>query len=154
LTRLPDAPPLVGAGLGNLFDAERHESSFCRVSQGSRPSRIRRPAARPAALVALSPQLRGSTRGTMCGRYSLAPAEFSQLKLLFHVEARLELSPRYNIAPTWTPGYEPPVVFETAQSGRQVALARWWMIPSNWSRPLKALPASFNARSEEMERKP
>jgi putative SOS response-associated peptidase YedK len=90
----------------------------------------------------------------MCGRYSLAPAEFSQLKLLFHVDAKLELSPRYNIAPTWAPGYEPPVVFETQQAGRQVALARWWMIPSNWSRPLNALPASFNARSEEIERKP
>ncbi len=99
----------------------------------------------------------------MCGRYSLAPAEFSQLKLLFHVDAPLarpprtpefELSPRYNIAPTWAPGYEPPIVFETAQAGRQVALARWWMIPSHWSRPLNALPASFNARSEEIERKP
>jgi len=90
----------------------------------------------------------------MCGRYSLAPAEFSQLRLAFQVEAQLELSARYNIAPTWAPGYEPPIVFETAEAGRQLARARWWLIPSSWARPLKALPASFNARSEELGRKP
>jgi putative SOS response-associated peptidase YedK len=90
----------------------------------------------------------------MCGRYSLAPAEFSQLRLSFQVEAKFELSPRYNIAPTWSPGYEPPVVFETHEGGRQIALARWWMIPASWARPLAALPAAFNARAEELERKP
>jgi putative SOS response-associated peptidase YedK len=92
----------------------------------------------------------------MCGRYSLASAdaEFSQLRLTFQVEARLELTPRYNIAPTWAPGYEPPIVFQTREAGRQLALARWWMIPGNWARPLNALPASFNARSEEIEQKP
>jgi len=90
----------------------------------------------------------------MCGRYSLAPAEFSQLRLSFQVEAELELKPRYNISPTWAPGYEPPIVFETKEAGRQIALARWWLIPSSWSRPLSALPAAFNARSEELGRKP
>jgi putative SOS response-associated peptidase YedK len=90
----------------------------------------------------------------MCGRYSLAPAEFSQLRLTFQVEAKLELSARYNIAPTWSPGHEPPIVFETQQGGRQLALARWWMIPERWARPLSALPAAFNARSEELGQKP
>jgi putative SOS response-associated peptidase YedK len=45
-------------------------------------------------------------------------------------------------------------VFETKEAGRQIALARWWLIPSSWSRPLCALPAAFNARSEELGRKP
>lgn len=90
----------------------------------------------------------------MCGRYSLAPIEFSQLRLHFRVDVPVELAPRYNIAPTWAPGYEPPIVFQTEQGGRQLALARWWMIPSTWRRPLSALPAAFNARSEEIAQKP
>ncbi len=90
----------------------------------------------------------------MCGRYSLAPAEFSQLRLQFAVEAQFELSQRYNIAPTWAPGYEPPIVVQSPEAGRQLALARWWLIPSSWSRPLNALPTSFNARAEELASKP
>ena len=90
----------------------------------------------------------------MCGRYSLAPAEFSQLRLQFQVEAQFELSPRYNISPTWAPGYEPPIVVHSHEAGRQLALARWWLIPGSWSRPLNALPTSFNARSEELSSKP
>lgn len=90
----------------------------------------------------------------MCGRYSLAPAEFSELRLAFQVEAKLELSLRYNIAPSWSAGHEPPIVFETREAGRQLAAARWWLIPASWARPLQALPASFNARSEEIARKP
>lgn len=90
----------------------------------------------------------------MCGRYSLAPAEFSQLRLQFQIEAQLELTQRYNISPTWAPGYEPPIVVQSPDGGRQLALARWWLIPSSWSRPLNALPTSFNARAEELASKP
>jgi putative SOS response-associated peptidase YedK len=90
----------------------------------------------------------------MCGRYSLAPAEFSQLRLQFRVEAQIELIPRYNVAPTWSPGHEPPIILQAEPGGRQLALARWWMIPAGWQRPLRALPAAFNARSEELANKP
>lgn len=90
----------------------------------------------------------------MCGRYSLAPAEFSQLRLQFHIEVPFELSQRYNISPTWAPGHEAPIVVHSPEAGRQLALARWWLIPSGWSRPLKALPTSFNARAEELPSKP
>lgn len=89
----------------------------------------------------------------MCGRYSLAPDDFSQIGLVFRVDVRLELSPRYNIAPAWAPGHEAPVVLET-ESGRALANARFWMIPSSWSRPLRALPTAFNARAEELSSKP
>lgn len=90
----------------------------------------------------------------MCGRYSLAPAEFSQLRLEFQVEVKLELQPRYNVAPTWAPGYEPPIILRDPQGGRELALARWWMIPSGWQRPLSALPTAFNARAEDLAQKP
>ena len=90
----------------------------------------------------------------MCGRYSLAPAEFSQLRLEFQVEFELGLQPRYNIAPTWAPGYEPPIILADPEGGREVALARWWMIPGGWQRPLSALPTAFNARAEDLAQKP
>ncbi len=88
----------------------------------------------------------------MCGRYSLAPEEFSQLRLRFDVEIALPLAPRYNISPTWAPGYEVPIVLGGPQ--RKLQLARFWMIPHYWSQPLRALPTAFNARSEEMTKRP
>lgn len=90
----------------------------------------------------------------MCGRYSLASQEFSEIQLAFDVEvgseAGAELRPRYNIAPTWAPGYEPPIVFSNAAGQRELAVGRWWLIPSSWKRPLAALPTTFNARAEEL----
>jgi hypothetical protein len=44
----------------------------------------------------------------MCGRYSLAPGEFSEIRIEFGVEPVSFAGPRYNIAPTWAPGYDPP----------------------------------------------
>lgn len=94
----------------------------------------------------------------MCGRYSLSPEEFSEIQLAFDVEvgseARAALRPRYNIAPTWAPGHEPPIVFSNAAGRRELGLGRWWLIPSSWKRPLKALPTAFNARAEELGSKP
>ena len=89
----------------------------------------------------------------MCGRYSLAPDEFSQLQIAFRIEAKFTLARRYNIAPTWSPGYEPPIVYRPAGGATALGFARWWLIPSHWSRPLPALPTAFNARSEEIEQK-
>lgn len=94
----------------------------------------------------------------MCGRYSLASEEFSEIQLAFDIEldpqTRAALRPRYNIAPTWAPGYEPPMVFSNADGRRELAFGRWWLIPSTWKRPLKALPTAFNARAEELGSKP
>ncbi len=89
----------------------------------------------------------------MCGRYSLAPAEFSEIQLEFQIEGALSLEPRYNIAPTWAPGHEPPIVLENTSGQRELTLARWWMIPNNWKRSLKLLPTAFNARAEELSAK-
>jgi putative SOS response-associated peptidase YedK len=86
----------------------------------------------------------------MCGRYSLASGEFSQIQLEFRVDAAFELEPRYNIAPTWAPGHEPPIVLVNSSAQRVLDVARWWMIPAYWKRPLNLLPTAFNARAEEL----
>jgi putative SOS response-associated peptidase YedK len=86
----------------------------------------------------------------MCGRYSLASGEFSQIQLEFQVDAAFELEPRYNIAPSWAPGHEPPVVLVNSSGQRMLDVARWWMIPAYWRRPLNLLPTAFNARAEEL----
>jgi putative SOS response-associated peptidase YedK len=89
----------------------------------------------------------------MCGRYSLAPGEFSEIQLEFQVEGAFAIEPRYNIAPSWAPGHEPPIVLENTSGERELALARWWLIPASWKRPLKMLPTAFNARAEELASK-
>jgi putative SOS response-associated peptidase YedK len=87
----------------------------------------------------------------MCGRYSLAPTEFSEIQLEFQVAGmESELAPRYNIAPSFGPGHEPPIVLQSSNGARQLRLARWWLIPGYWRRPLQALPTAFNARAEEL----
>ena len=90
----------------------------------------------------------------MCGRYSLAPGEFSQLRLEFQVELPLELAPRSNIAPTWAPGGEPMNVTRNESGRRELGLARFWMIPRFWKQPLARLPTAFNARAEEASTRP
>lgn len=92
----------------------------------------------------------------MCGRFS-QEAELSEIKLELKVE-RLELfrefRPLYNIAPSHGPGVEQAFVVQTHDEKRALRLGRWWMIPHFWSKPLKALPAAFNARAEDLEQKP
>lgn len=61
-------------------------------------------------------------------------------------------SRRYNIAPSHGPGHEPPFV-RLGETGAELRLGRWWLIPWWWQKPLRALPTAFNARSEEIETK-
>ncbi|HKY34680.1 MAG TPA: SOS response-associated peptidase [Polyangiaceae bacterium] len=92
----------------------------------------------------------------MCGRFSRT-AEFSEIKVELNVE-RLELpgefTPLYNVAPSHGAGHEQPFVFQSREGERVMRLGRWWMIPSFWSKPLKHLPAAFNARAEDVASKP
>ena len=92
----------------------------------------------------------------MCGRFS-QEAELSEIKLELKIE-QLELfrefRTAYNIAPSYSGGSEQVFVVRTREGKRAVRLGRWWMIPHFWSKPLKALPAAFNARSEELLQKP
>ena len=92
----------------------------------------------------------------MCGRFS-QEAELSEIKLELKVE-QLELfrefRPAFNIAPSYGAGSEQLFVIQTREGKRALRLGRWWMIPHFWSKPLKALPAAFNARAEELQQKP
>lgn len=81
----------------------------------------------------------------------------SEIKLELKVEQLeifREFRPVYNIAPTYGPGYEQPFVLDTREGQRALRLGRWWMIPHYWSKPLKTLPAAFNARAEDLIKKP
>jgi putative SOS response-associated peptidase YedK len=92
----------------------------------------------------------------MCGRYSDG-AELSEIRLAFAVD-QLELfrdwQPTYNITPSYGPGFEQLIVLRTDEGKRALRLARFWLIPPSWPRPLKELPTAFNARAEELTKKP
>lgn len=91
----------------------------------------------------------------MCGRFS-QQAELSEIKITLKVEQLeifRELAPAYNISPSHGPGYEQAFVLQTREGKRALRLGRWWMIPHFWSKPLKSLPAAFNARAEDIAQK-
>jgi putative SOS response-associated peptidase YedK len=81
----------------------------------------------------------------------------SEIKLELKVEQLemfREFRPLYNIAPSYGPGSEQVFVVKTREGKRAIRLGRWWMIPHFWKQPLKALPAAFNARAEDLAAKP
>lgn len=92
----------------------------------------------------------------MCGRYS-DTAELTDIRLTFEVK-QVELfrdwKPTYNITPSYGPGFEQLIVVATREGERALRLGRFWMIPPSFAKPLNELPTSFNARSEELARKP
>lgn len=91
----------------------------------------------------------------MCGRFS-QEAELSEIKIALKVEQLemfREFRPIYNIAPSYGEGSEQLFVVKTREGKRALRLGRWWMIPHYWAKPLKALPAAFNARAEDIETK-
>jgi putative SOS response-associated peptidase YedK len=91
----------------------------------------------------------------MCGRYSNV-VKLDALELALRIE-RVELfktwEPSYNIAPSRGPGFEQLIVIPNPEGERTLRLARWSLIPSFWQQPVKALPPTFNARSEAIERR-
>jgi putative SOS response-associated peptidase YedK len=91
----------------------------------------------------------------MCGRYSEEEA-LNEVRLEFDAEPELfrEYQPTFNIAPSHGPGHEQLIVVRKESGGRALRLARWWMIPEFWKKPLRELPTSFNARAEDIATKP
>lgn len=89
----------------------------------------------------------------MCARYSLVPDEFRETRIEFKFDPHFTLA-RYNIAPSWAPGHEAPIVVSPIAGRQELVKARFWMIPGNWRRPLRGLPTAFNARSEDIATKP
>jgi putative SOS response-associated peptidase YedK len=82
----------------------------------------------------------------MCGRFSYRQTPL-KTREYFGVADDLDLSPRYNIAPT----QQVLTVGQTREGGRKAARLRWGLIPS-WA---KEIPAkTFNARDDALLLKP
>lgn len=84
----------------------------------------------------------------MCGRYSLTtPPE--AMRRLFGFEGQPNLPPRYNIAPT----QEAPIVRLSAEGRRELAMARWGLLPVFAKAPADGA-RMINARAETVAEKP
>ena len=86
----------------------------------------------------------------MCGRFTQHYTWAEVHAFLSVFGAPQNLRPRYNIAPT-TPV---DVVRLNAERQRELVSMRWGLVPAWWKRPLKELPATFNARAETLAEKP
>lgn len=85
----------------------------------------------------------------MCGRFRLS-SDVYELVELFAFGQRLNLEPRYNIAPT-----QPIAAVRLGEDGeRELTMLRWGLVPF-WSKDAKGAGfATFNARAEGIEAKP
>jgi len=84
----------------------------------------------------------------MCGRYTLR-ATPEQLVEIFDLLRVPETTPRYNIAPTQSVA----IVRQAPSGGRELAQARWGLIPS-WAKDDKLASTLINARAETAATKP
>jgi putative SOS response-associated peptidase YedK len=85
----------------------------------------------------------------MCGRFTQKYTwqELADLYRLNQIPRNIQ--PAYNICPT-----DPVGVLVPGGDGLFLMPMRWGLIPRWWSKPLKQLPATFNARSETVTDKP
>lgn len=84
----------------------------------------------------------------MCGRFSQLYTweqihAFSQ-PLTLNEGVRINLQPRYNIAPT----DQVDVIRLRKEGDLELVRMRWWLVPAWWKKSLKEVPATFNARVE------
>ena len=85
----------------------------------------------------------------MCGRFTQRYTWAEVHGFLSVIGAPRNLRPRYNIAPTT----EVDVVVDRGQ-GREILAMRWGLVPVWWDKPLKSVPATFNARADTVAQKP
>jgi putative SOS response-associated peptidase YedK len=85
----------------------------------------------------------------MCGRFTQNYTWEQVHAFLSVFGTPRNLRPRYNIAPTTTID-----VVRTSPDSRELAPMRWGLVPGWWKKPLKELPATFNARAESVAEKP
>ena len=85
----------------------------------------------------------------MCGRFTqhLSWEELQRLADLIGQPRNLQ--PRYNVAPTTM-----IEVIKPTPAGHELVQMRWGFAPSWWKKPLRELPATFNARAETIAEKP
>jgi putative SOS response-associated peptidase YedK len=84
----------------------------------------------------------------MCSRYFL-DADGNVIAYTFAVVADDRLRKRFNIAPT----QEAPIVRAARGGGRELAMARWGLVPY-WAKDLAVGTKMINARCEGVETKP
>ncbi|KAB2689684.1 SOS response-associated peptidase [Brucella tritici] len=86
----------------------------------------------------------------MCGRFTQTYT-WAEIYAMYNLTATTprNIQPRYNIAPTTQVGV-------ITHDGEHLAYSemRWWLVPSWWSKDLKSVPTTFNARSEDIASKP
>jgi len=84
----------------------------------------------------------------MCGRYALY-GPHSRLRERFQLDEAVDVSPRYNIAPT-----TPVLIVRQEPQGRRVgALHRWGLLPP-WAKDRSLAGKLINARAETVAEKP
>lgn len=84
----------------------------------------------------------------MCGRYALTSSP-AKLKKHFVATNELDLTPRFNIAPSQAV----PIIRLDETNNRIFAYARWGLIPS-WAKDPEELPHPINAKAETAAIKP
>lgn len=85
----------------------------------------------------------------MCGRLTQYRSWQEMHEFYTLADPPQNLAPRYNVAPT-----QPVGVIRAGDAGRTHTAMRWWLVPSWWKKPLKDLPAAFNAKAEGIADKP
>ena len=86
----------------------------------------------------------------MCGRFTQRYTWSEVLQFLRVFAPPRNLQPHYNIAPTMTVD-----VIRLEKSGkRELVPMRWGLIPAWWTKSLKEIPATFNARAKFVADKP
>ncbi len=86
----------------------------------------------------------------MCGRYSLATPDPSQIRARFPVGERLEIRRRYNVAP----GDDVLAVVQRPATAPEGAVLRWGLVPYWVSDPKELGVKTINARAETLEKRP
>jgi putative SOS response-associated peptidase YedK len=84
----------------------------------------------------------------MCSRYFL-DADGNIIAYTFQVPVHDRIRKRFNIAPT----QQAPVIRNTKEGAREVAMLRWGLVPS-WAKDVAVGNKMINARSEGVEDKP
>src|SRR5713226_3932784 len=85
----------------------------------------------------------------MCGRFTQKFTWPELIELYRLTQTPQNLRPAYNVCPT-----DPVSVIIPGEKGLFLMPMRWQLIPRWWKKPLKELPATFNARAETVAAKP
>jgi putative SOS response-associated peptidase YedK len=85
----------------------------------------------------------------MCGRFTQKYTWSELVELYRPTQSPQNLRPSYNVCPT-----DLISVIVPGDKGLFLMPMRWQLIPRWWKKPLKALPATFNARAETVADKP